>query len=187
MFDPVCGTKQWQELILRLINGLAFLHGAGCIHGDIKPANILLQRISSEWSESDLLTPLYCDFSSSRILDNEPAPQVTAITNDFASPEFLVSLSSSTASDVYALGVTLLNAATGSSPYVGARMEVQKLSMIREGRPMDFARQADQGTRVMKGRMVDGCLKAALEKNVDRRIEARDWRSKVQECFLGTS
>ncbi|KAL9008645.1 MAG: hypothetical protein Q9173_006252, partial [Seirophora scorigena] len=149
MFDPVCGTSVWQSLATQLTSGLAFLHEASCIHGDIKPANVLLQPNGADPAEG--YTALYCDFSSSCILDgpngedSDQSRQLTAVTADFASPELLSSLSNvsalaTTASDIYALAVTLTVAATGSSPYAGASMEMQKLSMIREGRVLDFAR-----------------------------------------------
>ncbi|KAI4120011.1 MAG: hypothetical protein LQ345_000270 [Seirophora villosa] len=164
MFDPVCGTSVWQSLATQLTNGLAFLHEASCIHGDIKPANVLLRPNGADLGEG--FTALYCDFSSSCILDgpsgedSEQSQQLTAVTADFASPELLSSLSNisalaTTASDIYALAVTLAVAATGSSPYAGASMELHKLGMIREGRVLDFARLGEQGTRVMKGRLVE--------------------------------
>ncbi|KAI4102740.1 MAG: hypothetical protein L6R37_004212 [Teloschistes peruensis] len=192
MFDPVCGLAEWQSLASQLIDGLEFLHEASCVHGDIKPANILLQR--SEDGSSDSYRPLYCDFSSSHIVEHassdasKPLQQVTAISTDFASPELFNSLCSSagtatTASDIYALGVTLVVVAIGTSPYVGARMEIQKLSMAREGRPLEFARQTGQGTRVMKGKMVEKCLRGALEKEADKRDKIEEWQRTTQSLI----
>ncbi|KAI4248727.1 MAG: hypothetical protein LQ352_005839 [Teloschistes flavicans] len=192
MFDPVCGLAEWQSLASQLIDGLVFLHETSCVHGDIKPANILLQR--NEAGSPDSYRPLYCDFSSSHILkhpdgdSSKQIQQVTAISTDFASPELLSSLCSSaatatTASDVYALAVTLLVVAIGTSPYVGARLDIQRLSMTREGRPLDFARQTEQGTRVMRGKMVEKCLKGALERNVDRRDTVGGWQRNFQSLM----
>ncbi|KAL9019914.1 MAG: hypothetical protein Q9185_002856 [Variospora sp. 1 TL-2023] len=196
MFDPVCGTSVWQSLATQLINGLAFLHEASCIHGDIKPANVLLRPNGADPAEG--YTPLYCDFSSSCILGspNEEGSgqnqQLTAVTPDFASPELLSSLSNinavaTMASDTYALAVTLIVAATGSSPYAGARMELQKLSMAREGRVLDFARYGEQGTRIMKGKLVDRCLRHALEKDVTRRSTVEELRRNVEATLTELS
>ncbi|KAI4178494.1 MAG: hypothetical protein LQ348_005590 [Seirophora lacunosa] len=189
MFDPVCGTSVWQSLATQLTNGLAFLHEASCIHGDIKPANVLLRPNGADLGEG--FTALYCDFSSSCILDgpsgegSEQSQQLTAVTADFASPELLSSLSNisalaTTASDIYALAVTLAVAATGSGPYAGASMELHKLGMIREGRVLDFARLGEQGTRVMKGRLVERCLRHALEKDVTKRSTVEELRRNVE-------
>ncbi len=141
-------------------------------------------------------TPLYCDFSSSRIYDNSTisnpgqVQQITALTSDYASPELLTSLQSTaaiatTAADVYALAVSLVVAAIGTSPYAGAGMEMLKLSMAREGRVLEFARQADQGTRIMKGRIVERCLKDALVKDVGKRCTAKEWKCSVQAVLSG--
>ncbi|KAL8775028.1 MAG: hypothetical protein Q9209_000507 [Squamulea sp. 1 TL-2023] len=188
MFDPVCGPQGWRSLTTQLIDGLEFLHSKNCVHGDIKPSNVLLQP--NENSSPETYTPLYCDFSSSRILEDsnvsnaEQAQRITALTPDYASPELLTSLRSTaavatTAADVYALAVTLLVAAIGESPYAGTNMDMLKLSMVREGRVLEFARQAEQGTRIMKGKMVDLCLKSALEKDVAKRSTAKEWRHNV--------
>ena len=181
MFDPVIGAAEWTELTKSLVGGLEFLHGEGCVHGDIKPANILL-RTASPTS----FHPLYCDFSSSHVIYPEPSTQteeVNAVTADFTSPELLASFYhrnsdravATLASDVFALGVTLLVAATGESPYAGARMEMQKLSMTKEGIPLEYARSGDQASRVIRGKMVDRVLSKALIKDGTRRISAADW------------
>ncbi|KAL8848725.1 MAG: hypothetical protein Q9221_006269 [Calogaya cf. arnoldii] len=194
MFDPVCGSQQWQSLATQLIGGLEFLHSNRCIHGDIKPSNILLCPIEDGTSET--YTPLYCDFSSARIFNDsdvsniQEAQQITALTPDYASPELFTSLQSksavaTTAADVYALAVTLVVAAIGESPYAGASMEVLKLSMAREGKVLQFARQADQGTRIMKGKMVEQCLKDALEKDVGKRYTAKAWKDSVHIILEG--
>ncbi|KAL8676809.1 MAG: hypothetical protein Q9186_006716 [Xanthomendoza sp. 1 TL-2023] len=194
MFDPVCGPQEWQSLALQLIDGLAFLHSNHCVHGDIKPSNILLRP--NDDGSSEVFTPLYCDFSSSRILEGstgnnaESIQQLSALTPDFTSPELFTSLHTTNAvatnaSDVYALGVTLVVVAIGTSPYAGATMEMMKLSMAREGRVLDFARQADQGTRVMKGKVVERCLKDALAKDVGKRSTVKEWKINVQDIFQG--
>lgn len=168
---------------------LARFCNADSVSGDIKPANVLLRPNGADLGEG--FTALYCDFSSSCILDgpsgegSEQIQQLTAVTADFASPELLSSLSNisalaTTASDIYALAVSLAVAATGSSPYAGASMELHKLGMIREGRVLDFARLGEQGTRVMKGRLVERCLRHALEKDVTKRSTVEELRRNVE-------
>lgn len=190
MFHPIVGVEEWSDLADHLIGGLAFLHSQNCVHGDIKPANILLQ-----WS-GDSVTPLFCDFSSSRVIVTSTDPgeadeveEVTAVTPDYASPELLVGLHGRTpgmravitpASDVFSLGVTLLFAATGESPYASARMEVQKLTMAREGRPLDFARCGEGASRVMMGKLVDQIVAMGVQKEVSKRVEAKEWLSRTQ-------
>lgn len=196
MFNPVVGMKEWTDLAGHLINGLAFLHVRDCIHGDIKPANILLQPSTN----AAILTPLLCDFSSARVMmpstgdspaeRDEEIEEVTAVTPDYTSPELLVGLHGgdpstraivTPASDVFSLGVTLLFAAIGGSPYACARLEVQKLAMAREGRPVDFARGGDGASRIMPGRRVDRIVSMGVAKEVKKRVDVKEWLRRMEE------
>ena len=171
-------------LATQLVDGLCFLHAHDCIHGDIKPANILLRQ-----DVSGVLEPLYCDFSSSRHkLDPSPA-EITALTPDYSAPELLSSLTQpgiptlpSFKADIYALGVTLLFVALGESPYASARLEMMKLSMAKEGRPLDFARAGDQATRVRKGSYVERSLLGAFRKE-EQRWDAAGWVDEVMKVL----
>ena len=185
MSDPVIGVDEWARLAKALVGGLEFLHRVGCVHGDIKPANVLLQ-----FTNPASFYPLYCDFSSAHIIcadSTTEIEEVTAVTADFTSPELLASFYrrnsdravATFASDVFALGVTLLVAATGESPYAGARMEMQKLSMAKEGVPLSFARAGDQASRVMRLKMVERFISRALDKNSAGRISAAEWNAEA--------
>ena len=187
MFDPIIGAEQWTNLADRLISGLTFLHSKGCVHGDIKPANILLQL-----DEDEKITPLYCDFSSSRITTGtllEEADEVNAVTADYTSPELLEALHkrkneravATFASDIFALAVTLLFAATAESPYACARMDLQRLGMAKEGTPLEYARRGEQASRIMKGRAVERALRDALAKYPEKRSSVEEWKATVQD------
>lgn len=188
MFDPVIGPQEWADLAESLISGLTFLHSKGCIHGDIKPANILLRL-----DENEKLTPLYCDFSSSRIISSvilsEDIEEVSAVTAGYTSPELLETLHKRNdnravvtfASDVFALAVTLLYATIGESPYACARMEFQKLGMAKEGVPLEYARRGEQASRVMEGRAVGKALEGGLAKDPKMRLKVEAWKSDVQD------
>ena len=187
MFDPVIGAKNWASLAEKLIDGLAFLQSVDCIHGDIKPANILIR--SNEANST--LTPLYCDFSSARVQSSGEIEEIPAVTKDYISPELLNLLLgrngdraiATFASDVFALAVTLLVAAIGASPYAAVQMEIQKLSMAKEGIPIEFARQGANASRVMRGRSVAKILGPAVEKDPEERITVGAWKKVVEEVL----
>ena len=188
IYDPVIGREEWSNAARNLVSGLAFLHQNDCIHGDIKPSNVLLR-----FDGNGKMIPLYCDFSSSRLQCATATPgkceQITAVTTEYASPELLEALRlngatpavATTASDVFALAVTLLTAATGQSPYAGLRMQCQKLAMAKEGLPLEYARSGEQASRVMKGKLVDKYLWTSLTKNAENRCGARLWLEKIGE------
>ena len=196
MFDPVIGRRDWGNLALDLIRSLEYLHGKNCVHGDIKPANVLLQAIPNEGG-GIYLKPLLCDFSSSRVETNPPGPveEVSAVTAEYTAPELLRALNprrrrsaedfavTTSNSDIFALAVTLLVAATGQSPYAQAQLQIQKNVMAEEGLPIAYAQNSDQAARVCPGQLVDEVLKIAVNREPAKRICAMDWIPHAQKAI----
>ncbi|KAL4567074.1 hypothetical protein LXL04_022646 [Taraxacum kok-saghyz] len=117
----------WQTRIriaAELCSVLIFLHSCGIIHGDLKPANLLLDR--------NLVSKL-SDFGICRILSNNEFtinntslccrtdPKGTFVYMD---PEFLSTGELTSKSDTYSFGIILLRLLTGRSA-LGLRKEVQ--------------------------------------------------------------
>lgn len=126
-----------------LISSLAWIHGAGVIHADIKPANILLRPdipvtmpLAPGQSILDIpFTPVFTDFTSSFSLKDDPT-SVSAMgggTWDFLSPELLSSPfpPPTFKSDVYALSITLLSLITGVSPFSHEHNRMRKIELIK--------------------------------------------------------
>jgi hypothetical protein len=84
---------------------LAGLHAVGVVHGDLSPANVLLERSGR---------PLVADLGLAR-LAGEARTEAWG-TDGFAAPEVVAGSPPSTASDVYALGALAWWGATGSAP-----------------------------------------------------------------------
>lgn len=98
---------------LGIANGLAAAHQLGIVHRDLKPDNVLLSHQG---------VPKIADFGLAKRLHSHVAAEVSgtlAGTPHFMAPEILQGMEATPASDVYALGVTLMVMLTGQVPFTG--------------------------------------------------------------------
>lgn len=168
----------------RLVQGLQWLHANSIVHGDIKPGNILIRKTSSQCYQS-----VYCDFSAARLNDpSTPPPKDSAGTYDFMAPEqFCLRQPGnwpSTASDVWALSVTLLYGVIGGSPYaratnVFARRAMASSGMVLEGLSMD-----ERWLRRVENLSFRKWIEGAMEKRVDKRWSATEWAERVRDWTM---
>ncbi len=105
----VAGATGWRTALrtgLGMARGLAF---AGLIHGDLKPANVLLGPDGAA---------KIADFGLSLTTGEAADSRLLAGTRGFMAPEMLAGRSGrSVAADLYAFGVTLYAAATRALPF----------------------------------------------------------------------
>ncbi|MET0340168.1 MAG: serine/threonine-protein kinase [Polyangiales bacterium] len=108
-------------LLLPAMRGLSALHAAGVVHRDVKPHNIFLANEPGHRSEVAKII----DFGVSMVSESDAAAHpsgVTLGTPRYMSYEQLVGASDVDArTDVYAFGVILYEALTGTAPYGDAQ------------------------------------------------------------------
>lgn len=111
--------EQVLPLGMQLASALHYLHGCGIVHLDIKPSNIIMEA-----------TPRLIDFSVARCLDEAAALDHVVGTNRYLSPEQADPRGQAPvgpASDVWAVGVTLMEALSGLRPDDGVPPALQQL------------------------------------------------------------
>ncbi len=93
-----------------VLSGVQVAHDAGIVHGDLKPANVLMSADG----------PKVGDFGVARVLEQETGTTTVAATPACAAPEVLKGERSTAASDVYSAGCVAFQLLTGRTPYDGS-------------------------------------------------------------------
>lgn len=124
-------ADQVAQLGEELASALAYVHGQGIVHRDVKPANILLDTPSN--SMASFATKL-TDFGIAVVLDATRFTMqgLTVGTANYLSPEQALSGSASGASDVYSLGLVLIEALTGELAFPGVGVEAALSRLHRD-------------------------------------------------------
>jgi hypothetical protein len=104
---PIADALRLFQLIVQAV---AYAHGQGIVHGDLKPANVLL---SSQGQ------PILVDFGLAKVIGRERLTTSGTVlgTPAYLSPEQCSGEIGDMRSDVYALGVMLYELTTGTLPF----------------------------------------------------------------------
>jgi hypothetical protein len=167
----------------QVATALAAAHGAGVVHRDVKPGNVLLSDASGEHAK---LT----DFGIARAEEDHQLTRTGMVSGTAAyfSPEVAQGEEPTAASDVWALGATLYTAVEGRRPFPDAPNAVAQLHTIVRQAPAE-PRLAGPLTPVLAG-MLHGdpaqrwtAERAATEL---RRIAEGDATTQGQAWGVGT-
>ncbi|GIF66112.1 hypothetical protein Ais01nite_41470 [Asanoa ishikariensis] len=100
------------HIAAQVADALAYLHGRGIVHGDVKPANLLVPANGGRVRLTD--------FGVARRMGARRAAVLHA-TPEYVAPEVVGGAPAGPAADVYALGIVLYELLTGRSPYRGGQ------------------------------------------------------------------
>ena len=109
-------VPQTLDVIAQAAAGLAAAHGAGVIHRDVKPGNLLLSRTG---------TVKITDFGISHAIGSAPITGTGMIlgTTGYLAPERAAGATATAASDLYGLGMVGYECLTGCPPFAGTAIE----------------------------------------------------------------
>jgi tRNA A-37 threonylcarbamoyl transferase component Bud32 len=117
------------ELGTDIASALAHVHAAGVVHRDVKPGNVLVDENGAA---------MLADFGIARLVDDTRHHTRTGTvvgTVAYLAPEQVAGERVTTAVDIYALGLVLLEALTGVRPYAGTSVES---ALARLSRPPEI-------------------------------------------------
>src|SRR4051794_22331943 len=115
-------TPRAVQIIVQVASALDAAHARGVLHRDIKPANVMLER------RGDTEHAYVMDFGVARpTVGNEAVTVPGAIvgTPGYLSPEVLRGAPADQRADVYALGCTLFELLTGTTPFPAASLQAR--------------------------------------------------------------
>ena len=109
---------------------LAYVHGRGVVHRDIKPGNILLEG----GDDAGPTTVKLADFGIARLVDDARVTKtgMTVGTASYLSPEQVRGEEITPKSDVYSLALVLLEAFTGKVEFPGSPVEAAVARLNRD-------------------------------------------------------
>ncbi|MCM2327150.1 MAG: protein kinase [Lysobacter sp.] len=163
------GFKDTWEIIRQILDGLAYSHGQGVIHRDLKPGNVLINddgRIK------------ITDFGVARIDTSTLTVMGDVVgTPHYMAPEQFSGLEATPRTDLYQVGVMLYELITGTRPFTGNNVEI--LRRVMHDRPANPSTHNPKVTW-----QLDWVVQKALAKDpADRFGSAREFAEAVKTAL----
>ena len=168
-------------LALELLEGLAFMHGRGLVHRDIKPGNVFLERREQGGERLKIL-----DFGLAKLVVQGADPSVTRSgevlgTPAYMAPEQATGEVTDARTDVYAVGLLLFEMVVGRRPFRGVDSEILRQQLIE---PLPLLSATLPKERL--SRELDVVLQQATAKEKSKRFpDAKAMASALEEVLRG--
>jgi eukaryotic-like serine/threonine-protein kinase len=137
------------ELGLEVGRALAFAHGQGLVHRDVKPQNVLL---------NDEGRAKVTDFGIARVLDAVGQTETGTVlgTSHYIAPEQARGEQIDAQTDIYSFGVVLYELLTGELPYPGDNFLTVAMKHVNDPSPSVLDRRPDTPLRLAS--LIERCM-----------------------------
>jgi eukaryotic-like serine/threonine-protein kinase len=158
------------ELGLEVGRALAFAHGQGLIHRDVKPQNVLL---------NDEGHAKVTDFGIARSLDGVGHTETGTVlgTSHYIAPEQARGEQIDAQTDIYSFGVVLYELLTGELPYPGDNFLTVAMKHVNDPSPNVLDRRPDTPLRLAS--LIERCMAKAP---ADRPASMADVVAELEAC-----
>ncbi len=140
------------DLALQVGRALAFAHGQGLVHRDVKPQNVLL---------NDEGRAKVTDFGIARSLDTVGHTETGTVlgTSHYIAPEQARGEQIDAQTDIYSFGVVLYELLTGELPYPGDNFLTVAMKHVNDPSPRVLDRRPDTPLRLAS--LIESCMAKA--------------------------